>query len=258
MRSRMSTGQDPYSDETGTAILEDVALRGWRVLLKIFLDRLIALFVLILLAPLLLGILVTLGLTSRRSPIVYQNRVGKYGEIFRLYKFRTTAAEGSSELEVGPVLLSPENGIMPVLRHGQKLTPVGRWLRLTGLDELPQLLNVLRGNMSLVGPRPRLPREIEGLSKDELRILLVWPGITGLAQVLGLSGGQEGHDPLFLDRYYMENWTPALDLIILFRTATNVFLWRSSIDNPFEETSSNTAVDRSSILDSDLALRSVS
>jgi exopolysaccharide biosynthesis polyprenyl glycosylphosphotransferase len=175
---------------------------------------------LIVLSPLLLLIAVAVRLSSPGPVIFRQERVGLNGKYFRMLKFRTMVANAEDLL---PSLLdqSEGNDILFKLRQDPRITPVGRFLRRYSLDELPQLVNVLFNDMSLVGPRPPLAREVRQYDEQARRRLLVKPGITGLWQVSGRSD-LSWEDSIRLDLYYVENWTLAGDLVILYRTVRAV------------------------------------
>lgn len=163
---------------------------------------------LVLLSPVLVGLAVLVWVTSR-GPVLYRStRLGRHGRPFVLLKFRS--------MRVGsPPRILPD-GSLSVGTKDPRLTPIGRFLR-TGLDELPQLLNVLRGDMSLVGPRPDLPHAMELYTQVEARRLKVRPGITGLAQVSGRTA-IPWRDRLALDVEYVSTRSLALDVRILFAT----------------------------------------
>src|SRR5690606_36877171 len=146
-----------------------------------------------------------------------QERVGRDGRTFRMLKFRTMRTDAESAL---PSLMAANEGSGPLfkLRTDPRVTHVGGPLRRYSLDELPQLLNVMRGEMSLVGPRPPLPREVAAYGADARRRLLVKPGMTGMWQINGRSD-LSWDESVRLDLYYVENWTPLLDLMILWRTS---------------------------------------
>ncbi|MFC9419999.1 sugar transferase, partial [Bacillus mobilis] len=114
------------------------------------------------------------------------------------------------------------SGVLFKIKNDPRITPIGKFLRKYSLDELPQLFNILGGSMSLVGPRPPLPREVEAYEKDVRRRLLVKPGLTGLWQVSGRSN-LSWQDSVRLDLYYVENWSLAGDVVILLKTARAVF-----------------------------------
>jgi len=182
------------------------------LLFKYALDRVVAGILLVLLAP-LFGLLALLIYLDSPGPVFYwQKRVGKDGQVFRLCKFRTMVPD--AERTTGAVLAQ---------KNDPRVTRVGRILRRTRLDELPQLLNVLRGEMSLVGPRPERPEFVERWKRlipyYEIR-LLVKPGITGWAQVRGRydEGPETVWEKLEYDLYYLRNLSPSLDFEILCRT----------------------------------------
>jgi lipopolysaccharide/colanic/teichoic acid biosynthesis glycosyltransferase len=133
-----------------------------------------------------------------------------------MIKFRSMVADAEARL---PQLLPANQGSGPLfkLRLDPRVTRVGAWIRRYSVDELPQLLNVLRGEMSLVGPRPPLPREVAEYEADTRRRLLVRPGMTGLWQISGRSD-LSWDEAVRLDLYYVENWTPLLDVMIIWRT----------------------------------------
>jgi exopolysaccharide biosynthesis polyprenyl glycosylphosphotransferase len=191
--------------------------RGLRPALKGVFDRLVAVTALILLAPLLLLLAVLVRCTSRGPAFYLQQRVGRGGRPFRMVKFRSMHVGADTrlpDLEHSNVAEGP----LFKLRDDPRVTPIGRWLRRFSLDELPQLLNIATGSMSLVGPRPPLPSEVAQYEGDVRRRLLVKPGLTGLWQVSGRSD-LSWEDAVRLDLHYVENWSFTLDLLVLFRTA---------------------------------------
>jgi lipopolysaccharide/colanic/teichoic acid biosynthesis glycosyltransferase len=155
-------------------------------------------------------------------PIFRQIRVGKDERLFSCFKFRSMR-EGADE-EKGNLLEKNEvDGPVFKIREDPRITPVGRFLRRSSIDELPQLFNVLWGHMSLVGPRPAIPNEVQRYQPWHKRRLEVAPGMTGLWQVSGRS--QLTFDEMvLLDLYYIENWSPILDVQILLRTLPQVIL----------------------------------
>ncbi len=189
---------------------------GVRRLLKRTLDVVAAGVLLVVLSPLLGATAVAVRLTSPGPALFRQVRVGRHGRPFTLYKFRSM----TTDAEVRRAELLRHNGSDSVLfkmPDDPRVTRVGRRLRRLSIDELPQLVNVLRGEMSLVGPRPPLPSEVEQYQDDVHRRLLVRPGLTGLWQVSGRSG-LSWAEAVRLDLYYVENWSGALDAEILWRT----------------------------------------
>jgi undecaprenyl-phosphate galactose phosphotransferase len=149
------------------------------------------------------------------------SRVGRHGELFRCYKFRTMIST-SSEVLARLLAEDPEARAEwerdHKLRNDPRITPVGRFLRRTSLDELPQLLNVLRGEMSLVGPRPVVMDELDRYGEARIYYLQVRPGLTGLWQISGRNDVDYGRR-VSLDTWYVRNWTLWYDLVILFKTA---------------------------------------
>ena len=179
-------------------------------------DRLIAALALVAISPVLILITLAVRLTSTGPVIFRQVRVGRDGAMFTVYKFRTMVAD--AEHRLSDVWEDNEgNGVLFKMREDPRVTAVGRFLRRFSLDELPQLANVLRGDMSMVGPRPALPSETEQYGRATSRRLLVKPGITGLWQVSGRSD-LSWEDSVRLDLYYVENWSFAGDIQILWKT----------------------------------------
>ncbi|MDN4173615.1 sugar transferase [Nocardioides sp. SOB77] len=182
------------------------------------LQRVLALLLLVLGAPVLLAVALLVGLTSR-GPVVYrQTRVGRFGRHFTILKFRTMRAGADHELLA--LLALQGRTVTPFVKldHDPRVTAVGRWLRRLSIDELPQLWNVVRGDMALVGPRPQTPQEVATYDDTTWRRLLARPGVTGLWQVSGRSdlSPTEG---LALDDEYVRSWSPLLDARVLLRTA---------------------------------------
>ena len=183
-------------------------------------DRALAALALLVLSPLLVLIAASIRLTTAGPVIFRQVRVGRDGEVFTVYKFRTMVVDAEPHLET-LWEISEGNGVLFKLKDDPRVTGVGRFLRRLSLDELPQLWNVLIGSMSLVGPRPALPNEAERYGRSTARRLLVKPGITGLWQVSGRSD-LSWEDSVRLDLYYVENWSFAGDIQILWKTLSAV------------------------------------
>ncbi|WP_213451236.1 sugar transferase [Rhizomonospora bruguierae] len=195
--------------------VEEPTLSGPAWLAKNLLDRVAAAVGLVLLVPLF--IIVSLGIRiSDRGPVFFrQPRVGHEGRTFRVWKFRTMYTDAEERLATLRDL-NESDGLLFKMKQDPRVFPFGRFLRATSLDELPQLLNVLVGEMSLVGPRP-LPADDGDFLGDVRRRLLVRPGITGLWQVSGRSD-LSWDEAVRLDLYYVDNWSLAYDLSILWRT----------------------------------------
>jgi exopolysaccharide biosynthesis polyprenyl glycosylphosphotransferase len=195
-------------------LMTDTRRRSDRI--KRLLDMSASLCILVLFAPLMLLLALLIKATSRGPVIFAQERVGRFGRPFTLYKFRTMVADAESA--TGPVLSTG--------KADSRTTRIGRWLRLFRLDELPQLWNVLRGEMSLVGPRPERPcfvAEFECTIPAYARRHQVRPGITGLAQVLG-GYHTDARDKLRFDLTYVSHGSFRMDLDILLRTVLVVVL----------------------------------
>jgi exopolysaccharide biosynthesis polyprenyl glycosylphosphotransferase len=200
--------------------VEHPRLHGGIRLVKELVDRLGALLLLMLFGPVLLGVALCVRITSRGPVLFRQVRVGRDGGEFRIFKFRSMYVDAEARLaELRH--LNEHDGVLFKIRDDPRVTPVGRWLRRFSLDELPQLLNVLGGQMSLVGPRPPLPQEVAAYADDVRRRLAVKPGMTGLWQVSGRSD-LSWEEAVRLDLRYVENWSLSLDLVILLRTMTAV------------------------------------
>jgi exopolysaccharide biosynthesis polyprenyl glycosylphosphotransferase len=182
---------------------------------------------LVILSPLLLVIALAIKLTSPGPVLFRQPRVGRANQVFRMWKFRTMV-QGAHRMQAELAHLNEmEGGAMFKIADDPRVTPVGRILRRTSLDELPQLWNVLRGEMSLVGPRPLPLRDFELLDSWHRGRYRVLPGITGLWQVSGRSE-LDFDDLVRLDFFYVENWSIWLDIEILARTPLAVVRGRGA------------------------------
>ncbi|MGZ0146871.1 sugar transferase [Kribbella sp. WER1] len=200
--------------------LERPSVSGGPHVLKNIFDRVVGCLLMLALTPLLLVTALLVKLTSRGPVLFRQTRVGRGGEQFRMLKFRTMVAD-AEERKAELHALNEGNGILFKLRDDPRVTRIGRYLRRFSIDELPQLVNVLRGDMSLVGPRPPLPAEVAQYQLDDARRMLVKPGLTGLWQVSGRSD-LTWEESMRLDLRYADNWSIALDLLILWKTARAV------------------------------------
>jgi exopolysaccharide biosynthesis polyprenyl glycosylphosphotransferase len=202
--------------------------RGWEFAVKHAVDRVVALVALVVLAPLMGTIALAVRLTSPGPALFRQRRVGRDGRVFDVLKFRTMREPDPGRFDE----FVPPEGCAPGGIEGEdRTTPLGRWLRRSSLDEVPQLINVLRGEMSIVGPRPERPQfaarfaaEVNGYD-DRLRVK---SGITGWAQVNGLRGQTSIADRVEWDNYYIRNWSLGLDLKIAMLTAAEVLRFRDS------------------------------
>jgi exopolysaccharide biosynthesis polyprenyl glycosylphosphotransferase len=203
---------------TGLPLLhvEKPEFAGGKRVLKGITDRVASVAMLILLAPLLAGIWLAVRLTSPGPGFFKQVRVGKDGKEFRIWKFRSMYLDAEDRL-ASLQSQNDGNGVLFKIKNDPRVTPVGAFLRKWSLDELPQLFNVVNGTMSLVGPRPPLPSEVEQYGQDVRRRLLVRPGLTGLWQVSGRSD-LTWEESVRLDLRYVENWSFTTDLLILWKT----------------------------------------
>lgn len=193
---------------------------GQRVAKRLF-DVIVSSLLILAVSPVLL-IVATLIRVEGPGPVLFrQRRVGIEGTHFEMIKFRSMVIDAEERL-AELALKNEGSGLLFKMKKDPRITKVGGVLRRYSLDELPQLFNVLQGSMSLVGPRPPLPREVEAYERDVRRRLLVKPGLTGLWQVSGRSN-LSWQDAVRLDLYYVENWSMAGDLMILLKTFRAVF-----------------------------------
>jgi exopolysaccharide biosynthesis polyprenyl glycosylphosphotransferase len=193
-------------------------LSGPRQMVKDLFDRSAAAFGLLALSPLILAIAVGIKLSDSGPAFFTQTRVGKGGEPFKIYKFRTMVVNAEALLS-GIREKNESDGVLFKIRRDPRITAIGARLRKSSLDELPQLINVLRGEMSLVGPRPALPEEAAMYADHVRRRLVVKPGLTGMWQVNGRSE-LTWEESVRMDLRYVENWSFALDLQILWKTVS--------------------------------------
>jgi len=225
---------------TGVPIIEfkGTPLDSWGIALKRTIDFVGSAILIIIFFPLMLLITILIKLDSK-GPVIYRNiRVGNRGE-FGTLKFRTMKTDfctgsqygGHRAEEFEKELIEKKNikkgSAVYKIAGDPRVTKVGNFLRKTSLDELPQFFNVFLGNMSLAGPRPHQPREVKNYTKEQRKLLMVKPGISGLAQISGrsdLSFDEEAR----LDIFYLENWTIWLDFYILAKTVSAVFKGKGS------------------------------
>ncbi len=194
-------------------------MHGWNLVLKRVFDVVFASLLLLISFPILLFVAALIRLSSRGPVLFSQERMGMDGRTFRMLKFRTMHLGAEDD---GAQMASPDD---------PRRTPLGGFLRHSSLDELPQLLNVLKGDMSLVGPRPERPVFIEEFKKQIPRYHLrhlVKSGLTGWAQVNGLRGQTSMQKRIEYDLYYIENWSLMLDVKIVLRTAFGGFLSKNA------------------------------
>lgn len=195
-------------------------------LVKHALDRTIATLALLVLSPLLLALALAVRLDSPGPAFFRQTRIGSGDAPFTMWKLRTMSHDAGDAV-AGLVELNEASGPLFKIRQDPRITRVGRWLRRTSLDELPQLMNVALGQMSLVGPRPALPCEVAAYLPDVRHRLVVRPGMTGLWQVSGRAD-LSWDEAVRLDQHYVDNWSLLLDVRILLRTAGAVLSGRGA------------------------------
>jgi exopolysaccharide biosynthesis polyprenyl glycosylphosphotransferase len=209
-----------FQPESGAPILRvrDVQLSSLSRAAKRMMDLFLAVGALVLILPIMLGLATAVRLDSPGQAFFRQERVGQFGRAFTIYKFRTMFVD--AEQRLANLSSSPKdagNAILFKLKDDPRVTRVGRILRRWSVDELPQLINVVLGHMSLVGPRPPLPSEVRDYDGPAYRRLAAKPGLTGLWQVSGRSD-LSWEASLRLDLQYVENWSPLSDALILLKT----------------------------------------
>lgn len=194
--------------------LEEPRLAGPQAIVKRGFDLVVSVLLLVILSPLLLLTALSIAITSRGPILFVQDRVGRGGETYRLIKFRSMVdgAENLHEQVLGNGCATPDQYVAD-----SRITPLGRFLRRWSIDELPQLFNVIRGQMSLVGPRPMLVPELSLLGDADHRRHITKPGMTGLWQVAGRKE-VPWDERMQMDLRYVENWSLALDLVIMAKT----------------------------------------
>jgi exopolysaccharide biosynthesis polyprenyl glycosylphosphotransferase len=201
--------------------LREVSIQGWNRVVKRAIDVVVSSLILSVFSPFMLAIAAIIKLESPGGPVIFRHtRIGKDGVPFTMFKFRSMRPNAADER---PLLEDQNEAIGPLfkIRQDPRLTRVGRFIRRFSVDELPQLFNVLRGDMSLVGPRPPIPSEVEQYEDWHKKRLAVSPGMTGLWQVSGRSE-LDFDEMVMYDIYYIEHWSLSLDFRILLRTIPTV------------------------------------
>ncbi|MHB8073889.1 sugar transferase [Desulfosporosinus fructosivorans] len=214
-------GQRSAASAISTESKELEYSRG-QLILKRLLDLLVAAVLLVIVSPLWLFIVLWIRMDSSGSAIFTQTRVGRGGKSYTIYKFRTMIQNSDALIKSKLENVTDLENFVFQEKDDPRITRSGRFLRKTSLDELPQLLNILRGNMSLVGPRPEVPDIVKHYSPEQRLRLNVLPGVTGLAQVNGRSELTLGQT-LAYDVDYVRRWSFWLDLVILWKTFSVVF-----------------------------------
>lgn len=224
--------------------LSTVSITPWEAILKRIIDMFLAIFFIILTLPIMIIAYIGIKIEDPSGPVIYRNRrIGQNGRIFSLFKFRymywkySTKEDYLKEGETDEAIAFEENlkqknngreGPLYKIQNDPRKMRFGSMLERFSIDELPQLFNVLTGNMSIVGPRPHQPREVALYDESDKQVLTIKPWITGMAQVYGRDKNTFKEEVL-LDTYYIENYSIFLDIIILFRTILVV------LKRPFEK-----------------------
>ncbi|RKZ32475.1 hypothetical protein DRQ19_04040 [bacterium] len=208
--------QIDYIDGIATIAFSDLVLKGWQRIAKRTLDVVFTTMALILLLPLFAATAVAIKVTSPGPVFFKQVRIGRNGRRFWMWKFRSMYEDAERRL-AELLALNEKEGPIFKIRNDPRITPIGRFIRRYSIDELPQLFNVMLGDMSLVGPRPPLPSEVEKYESWQLKRTDTTPGMTGLWQISGRSNTSFA-DMVRLDISYIENWSIWLDIYILMKT----------------------------------------
>ena len=211
-----------------TLRIEPSFFRGFDYRLKRWFDVLFSMFALLSLSPLFLLIIFSIKASSPGPAFFRQERMGLHGKVFQVWKFRTMIVNAHKLQASLELRNETDDGVMFKLSQDPRVTPIGHWLRRTSLDELPQLINVLFGQMSLVGPRPLPLRDTEKFEPWHYVRHQVLPGISGLWQISGRSTIKSFDDAVRLDLHYIDNWSLSLDLEILLETIKIVCLGKGA------------------------------
>jgi exopolysaccharide biosynthesis polyprenyl glycosylphosphotransferase len=187
-------------------------------------DLLSSAFALIALAPLFIFVALAIKLTSKGPVFFKQNRVGKHGHDFGMYKFRSMVTN-AEEIRKNLEYLNEQSGPVFKIKNDPRITPVGRFIRKYSIDELPQLFNILVGDMSVVGPRPALPSEVDRYDNWHLNRLSVPPGLTCVWQVSGRNS-VPFEKWMEMDAHYVKNWSFSYDMLLIVKTLPVVFFGR--------------------------------
>jgi exopolysaccharide biosynthesis polyprenyl glycosylphosphotransferase len=221
---QMSLSSVDVDDLSGIPLIgiRPVSIKGWNLAIKRGFDFLFASLALLLLSPIMLVTALLVRLESPGPVVFRQTRIGRGGRPFTVFKFRSMH-EGAEQEQQMLADLNEASGPLFKIREDPRRTKLGTFLRRTSLDELPQFYNVLKGDMSLIGPRPALPSEVERYQEWHKKRLEASPGITGLWQVSGRSE-LSFDEMVLLDIYYIENWSLGLDLRISLMTIPALIL----------------------------------
>ncbi|MBN1258226.1 sugar transferase [Candidatus Peregrinibacteria bacterium] len=196
--------------------LKQTPLDGWGRVYKRAFDTTISFLLILIFTPLWLVVSLLITFDSP-GPVIYKSRRKYRNHVFNMYKFRTMRAD-ADRLKASLTEQNERSGPLFKIKNDPRVTRLGKFLRKTSIDELPQLFNVLFGDMSLVGPRPHLPEEVEQYQKHHRQVFAIKPGVTGLAQISGRSD-LDFEDEVKLDIYYIENWSPWMDVKLILKSA---------------------------------------
>lgn len=198
--------------------LHNTHLDGWGLLMKSVFDFCASVVLILLTSPILLSVGFLVWWGDKKAPIIYTStRVGKNGRLFPCFKFRTMIPDADKKKAELLTKNERKGGVLFKIEKDPRITKIGHFLRKTSLDEFPQLFNVLRGEMSLIGPRPHLPEEVKKYGKNDLRVLAIRPGMSGFSQINGRST-LSFEDEMKYELFYIQNWSLWLDIIIFFKT----------------------------------------
>lgn len=198
-------------------------LEGWGLVMKTFFDYLCAITAIILLSPILCTIAFFIWISNIKAPIFYGSlRVGKKGKNFVCYKFRTMIANADKDKAKLLDKNERKGGVLFKIKDDPRITPLGKFLRKYSLDELPQIWNIIKGDMSFIGHRPHLPEEVAKYKAEDLQVLMIKPGLSGFSQVNGRSD-LSFEEEMKYELFYMKNWTIWLDAVIFFKSVWVIF-----------------------------------
>ncbi len=198
--------------------LHATQLNGWGSIVKASIERTFAIGALMTLSPVMLLVALKIKLSFFEAPVLYgSERIGTSGHKFKCWKFRTMVPDADTLKKKLMKNNERKGGVLFKMKDDPRITPFGKFLRKSSIDELPQLWNVLIGDMALIGPRPHLPEEVEKYESEHKLLLSIKPGLTGYAQIHGRSS-LSFEDEMRYELFYLKNWTPWLDVIIFFKT----------------------------------------
>ena len=194
----------------------------FKLIIKTYLEFILSLLIILVFIPIFMIVPLLIKVESNGPIFFTQNRVGYHGRKFRLFKFRTMEINAESKLD-NLAEMNEQSGPVFKIENDPRITRIGKWLRKYSLDELPQLYNVIKGDMNLVGPRPPIPAEVKNYKPEWHKRLNMKPGITGLWQISGRNEIIDFEDWVKLDLKYIDQWSLKLDLLIILKTIPHIF-----------------------------------